>query len=309
MATGRRALWLLLFVPGLIIMLGAIYGRVARHAAEPATARSFPRREDSAPLVIAHRGGAGLWPENTVYAFEHARDSGVDVIEMDVRSTSDGMLVVIHDATVERTTDGAGRVADMTLGELKKLDAGYRWSPDGGVSFPLRAKGITVPTVQEVFTTFPDMRFIIEPKPHARSQVAPLCHAIREHGMTERVIVGSFTQAILDEFRRECPGVATSASPAEVTKFLAMYKAGLGASYSPVMQALQVPNHAAGLEVLSRGFVDAAHERNLAVHAWTVNNTDEMSRLLDMGVDGIMTDYPDRLMTLLGRPRERRRSD
>lgn len=295
----RRALWLTLFALGLIIMIGAIYGRVARHAAEPAPAHPFPQRNGSRPLVIAHRGGGGLWPENTAYAFQQARALGVDVIEMDVRSTSDGVLVVIHDATVDRTTGATGRVADMTLDELKRLDAAYRWSPDGGASFPFRAKGIVVPTLQEVFTALPGMRFIIEPKPDARSQVKPLCLAIREHAMTDRVIVGSFNQAILDEFRQECPGVATSASPAEVTKFLAMSKAGLSHAYSPVMQALQVPNHAAGLEVLSRSFVEAAHERRLAVHAWTVNDTREMARLLDMGVDGIMTDYPDRLLTLL----------
>ncbi|HEX8474920.1 MAG TPA: glycerophosphodiester phosphodiesterase [Pyrinomonadaceae bacterium] len=280
-------------------MIGAIYGSLAWHAGVPAAAHSFLQRDALRPLVIAHRGGAGLWPENTAYAFEHAKAAGVDVIEMDVRSTSDGVPVVIHDATVDRTTDGNGRVADKTLGQLKALDAGYRWSADGGRSFPVRGKGITVPTVEEVFTSLRDMRFIIEPKPDVRSPVEPLCRAIREHGMSDRIIVGSFNQTILDEFRQTCPGVATSASPAEVSKFLALYKAGLSTSYSPTMQALQVPENAAGLHVLSRGFVEAAHERNLAVHAWTVNEASVMSRLLDMGVDGIMTDYPDRLMTLL----------
>jgi glycerophosphoryl diester phosphodiesterase len=279
-------------------MIGAIYGSIAWHAGTPA-ARSSLRSDGLRPLVIAHRGGAGLWPENTAYAFMQAKASGVDVLEMDVRSTAEGVPVVMHDATVDRTTNGTGRVADMTLRALKELDAGYRWSPDGGKSFPVRAKGITVPTVEEVFNALPDMRFVIEPKPDARSPVEPLCRAIREHGMSERVIVGSFNQSILDEFRQACPGVATSASPSEVGKFLALYKAGLATSYSPSMQAIQVPEYAAGLHVLSRGFVEAAHERNLAVHAWTVNETSAMNRLLDMGVDGIMTDYPDRLMTLV----------
>jgi glycerophosphoryl diester phosphodiesterase len=262
----------------------------------------FFRHEGPRPLVMAHRGGAGLWPENTLYAFERARSLGVDVIEMDVRSTADGTLVVIHDASVGRTTDGDGLVSRMQLAELKKLDAGYRWSSDGGRSFPLRGRGLTVPTLAEVFAAFPEMRFNIEPKQETPSLAAPLCRVIREHGMTNRVIVGSFRQTVLDEFRRGCPEVATSAGPSEVSKFLAMQKVGLDGSYSPSMQALQVPEYVGGLRVLTRDFVAAAHGRKLQVHAWTVNETEDMRRLLEMGVDGIMTDRPDLLSTLLGRP-------
>jgi glycerophosphoryl diester phosphodiesterase len=108
---------------------------------------------------------------------------------------------------------------------------------------------------------------------------------------------------VLDEFRRECPGVATSAGPGEVSRFIALSKAGLGASYSPPMQALQVPEYAGGVRMITKGFVEAAHERNLEVHAWTVNDAPAMSGLIELGVDGIMTDYPDRLMALLGRAR------
>ena len=301
----RRAQWLVALSLGLVLMIGAIYGSLAWSAGEPATDRPFFKRDASGPLVIAHRGGAGLWPENTLYAFERARDLGVDVIEMDVRSTSDGTLVVMHDPSVERTTDGTGTVSQMTLAELKRLDAGYRWSPDGGSTFPLRGSGVTVPTLREVFTALPEMRFNIEPKQDIPPTVKPLCGVIREYGMVDKVVVGSFNQAILDEFRRECPEVATSASPTEVSKFLAMYQARLSANYSPVMQALQVPEYAGRLPVLSKGFVEAAHERNLAVHAWTVNEASDMRRLLEMGLDGIMTDYPDRLMTLLGRAQAR----
>jgi glycerophosphoryl diester phosphodiesterase len=120
--------------------------------------------------------------------------------------------------------------------------------------------------------------------------------------MTDRVLIASFSGSILAEFRRECPEVATSAATGEVASFLALYDTGLATSYSPAMQALQVPEYAGALHVLTRGFVAAAHGRNLRVHAWTVNVEGDMRRFIEMGADGIMTDYPDRLLKVLGRP-------
>jgi glycerophosphoryl diester phosphodiesterase len=287
---------------GLVAAVISVYGVLAWTVGVPAPERLFFKKEGGRPLVIAHRGGAGLWPENTLYAFEKATDLGVDVIEIDVRSTSDGTLVVMHDATVNRTTDGVGRVSEMALAELKKYDAGYRWSSDGGKSFPMRGRGLAVPTLEEVFIALPEMRFNIEPKQDAPSITEPLCRLIRKQGMADKVVVGSFSRAIMNEFRRTCPEVATSASPAEVSSFLAMQKVGLDRAYSPPMQALQVPEYIGGFRVLTRGVVEAAHSRNLEVHAWTINETQDMKRLIDMGVDGLMTDFPDRLMKLLARP-------
>ena len=284
---------------GCVMAVVAVYGLLASSTGEPAPERSFFKNQIR-PLVIAHRGGARLWPENTLYAFEKAKDLGVDVIEIDVRVTRDGHLVVMHDETVERTTNGAGRVHEMTLLKLKELDAGYRWSSDNGATFPLRGRGLTVPTLEEAFAALPDMRFNIEPKQDVPSMAEPLCQLIRQHGMTDKVVVGSFKQVVLDEFRQTCAEVATSASPSEVSKFLAMQKVGLDRAYSPPMQALQVPEYVGSLRVLSKSFVEAAHSRNLQVHAWTVNETEDMRRLLEMGVDGVMTDYPDRLLELLG---------
>lgn len=284
-----------------LMAIVSVYGVLAWSTGVPAPQRLFFKKDGIRPLVIAHRGGAGLWPENTLYAFEKANNLGVDVVEIDVRSTSDGTLVVMHDATVERTTDGLGRVSEMTLAELKKYDAGYRWSSDGGRTFPMRGRGITVPTLEEVFIALPEMRFNIEPKQDVPSITEPLCRLIRKQGMADKVAVGSFNHGIMNEFRRTCSEVATSATPAEVSKFLAMQKVGLDSAYSPPMQALQVPEYIGGLRVLTRGVVEAAHSRNLEVHAWTVNETQDMRRLIDIGVDGLMTDYPDRLMKLLGR--------
>jgi glycerophosphoryl diester phosphodiesterase len=265
----------------------------------------FSETNAAHPLVIAHRGGAGLWPENTMHAFEGARKLGVDVIETDVRSTADGALVLIHDASVERTTNGAGSVDEMTLAELKKLDAGYRWSADGGKSFPFRGRGLSVPMLEEVFRAFPQMNFNIEPKQETPSIIEPLCRLIRERKMASRIVVGSFSHALLEEFRRACPEIATSASPVEVSEFLALSNDAWEASYKPAMQALQVPEHAGGRRVLTESFVEAAHRHQMKVHAWTVNETIDMHRLLEIGVDGLMTDYPDRLMELLNRSPER----
>ncbi len=250
-------------------------------------------------LVIAHRGGAGLWPENTMHAFTRAVEMGVDVLELDVHSTSDGMIVVIHDPTLERTTNGKGSVNAMTFAELKTLDAAYRWTPDGGASYPLRGQGIEIPSLSEVLTTFPNVRFNIEPKHGQPSLAAPLCRMLRENKVTDRVMVGSFKSAVLNEFRRTCPEVATSASTSEVSTFLALSATSLEGNYSGAAKALQVPEYSAGLHVITPGFVDAAHRRDLQVHAWTINDTEGMKRLLDFGVDGIITDYPDRLIELL----------
>ncbi|MFL6337482.1 MAG: glycerophosphodiester phosphodiesterase [Pyrinomonadaceae bacterium] len=298
-----RRRWKWLAAPVLAVLLAgcAVYAVLSRTKGEVVPEHQYFKGDAGRPLVIAHRGGAGLWPENTLYGFEHAKALGADVIETDVHATKDGELVIFHDETVDRTTDGTGRVGSLTLAELKGLDAAYRFSPDGGRSFPLRGLGISVPTLREVFEALPQMRFNIEPKHGAPALATPLCRLIRERGMTARVLVASFSGSILAEFRRECPEVATSAATGEVASFLTLESAGLAPSYSPAMQALQVPEHAGAVRVLTRDFVEAAHGRNLRVHVWTVNAEGDMRRFIEMGVDGIMTDYPDRLLKVLGR--------
>ncbi|HVF43690.1 MAG TPA: glycerophosphodiester phosphodiesterase [Pyrinomonadaceae bacterium] len=297
----RRLTWLA--APALAAALAgcAFYAVLSRTKGVPAAGHKYFANDSGRTLVIAHRGGAGLWPENTLYAFERAAAMGVDVIETDVRATKDGELVLFHDDNVNRTTGGAGPVGALTLAELKRLDAAYRFSADGGRSFPLRGQGVTVPTLREVFEALPRMRFNIEPKRGAPSLAAPLCRLIRERGMTDRVLVASFTGGTLADFRRECPEIASSASTGEVASFLSLQEAGLADSYSPAMQALQVPERAGVLRLLTRDFVEAAHGRNLRVHAWTINDEGDMRRLVEMGVDGVMTDYPDRLLRVLGR--------
>ncbi len=255
------------------------------------------------PAVFAHRGGAGLWPENTLFAFRNAWALGVDVLEMDVHITRDGHIVVIHDSTVDRTTNGTGRVRDFTLAELQALDAGYRFTPDGGKTYPYRGKGIRIPTLEEVFDAFPDGRFNIEVKTDAPDAVGPLADLIKRKGVEDRVIVGSFDQAIVDELRARLPHVATFASQSEVTAFWVFQTLRLARAWRPVPDTLQVPTHhrlgGYDVTVVTPGFVQAAHSLGVRVDVWTINDPDEMARLLDMGVDGIMTDYPDKLLDLM----------
>ncbi len=267
--------------------------------AQSAGTKPFAEETQHRPLVMAHRGGAGLWPENTMHSFERAVDLGVDVLETEIHSTADNILVLMHDSTVDRTTNGSGPISAFTLEELKTLDAGYNWSADCGQTFPFRGSGITVPTLEEVFTALPTVRINIDIKQEKPSLVASLCETIRTFDMVDRVMVASFSAKVLKAFRRVCPEVATSAGTGEVALFYVMNLVFLGRVYRSPFQAFQIPEYSSGLRVLTKKFVKTAHGLNLAVHVWTVNETTDMQRLLDLGVDGIVTDYPDRLISLL----------
>ncbi len=293
--------WLGYLLLGLTAVLAGIYVYLAMQTGTMAETRPIFQTQNSNFLVFAHRGGGGLYPENTLGAFEYSAKMGADVLELDVHATSDGALVVLHDGSVDRTTDGRGKISEITLETVKKLDAGYLFSTDGGKNYPFRGKGIRVPTLAKIFDALPEMTFNIEPKQAEPSIIKPLCDLIRARKMADKVIVGSFRQGVIDEFRAECPEIATSASPSEVAKFLALSKTGLSESYSPPMQALQIPENLGSLSVVTKDFVENAHRKNLKVHVWTINEPNAMQRLIDVGVDGIMTDYPDRLLDLLGR--------
>ena len=287
------------FLLGLVVLLVVLYAVLAV-LAKPAS--DYPFFDDGdGVLVMAHRGGRRLWPENTLYAFEHAVEMGVNVLEMDIHSTRDGALVVMHDSTVDRTTDGTGPIQAFTLAELELLDAGYNWSDDDDQTFPFRGQAITVPTVEQVLAAFPDARMNIEIKQSQPSIAVPFCQLLRDRGMVERVLVASFDTATIQEFRRACPGVATTAGEGEVRVLFALNLAFLGAIYSPPAEAVQVPEYSGNLHVVTERFVATAQARNMDVHVWTVNDVGDMQRFLDLGVDGIITDRPDLLMDLLGR--------
>ncbi|MCB0115246.1 MAG: glycerophosphodiester phosphodiesterase [Caldilineaceae bacterium] len=294
---GGRGGWLL----GAIVGAPLLFYGVASLLARPAAERPVFERLTARPLVIAHRGGAGLWPANTLFAFEKSAELGVDMLEMDVHASADGVLVVRHDDTVDSTTNGQGEVRTKTLAELKALDAGYRWTDDDGATFPFRGQGITIPTLEEVFAALPDMPMTIEIKQADPSITQPLCDLIRRYNKTDQVIVGSFHNHALDDFRRICPEVATSGHEGDVRAFVYLSLARLGNLYSPRAEALQVPRRSGNIEIVTSHTVRSAHNRGLNVQVWTINEKDEMQDLIEIGVDGIITDRPDRLLELLGR--------
>ena len=291
----HRIKWIAFVISGMIVGLAVVYVILLIHA-QPALHHPFTAANSF--LVIAHRGGISLGPENTLYTFQRAVEMGVDVLEMDVRLTRDHQLVVIHDATVDRTTDGTGPVSTYGLAEIQSLDAGYHWSPDNGASYPTRASGIQIPVLDEVLAAFPRMRMNVEIKDTDPAAIASLCNVINTQAMPSRIMVACFDARVLDKFRRACPQVATSAGASEVTTFYFLQQVNLHAIYSPAALALQVPQEYGNVKILSRKFIDAAHQRNLQVHVWTVNDSETMRVLMDLGVDGIMTDYPQRLMAL-----------
>ena len=274
--------------------------------APSASEHPYFAKDEDRPLVMAHRGGGGLWPENTLYAFERAAEMGVDVIETEIRSTADNNLVLMHDKTVDRTTNGKGPVNSLTLKELKKFDAGYKWTADRGRTFPFRGKGITVPALEEVFTALPNIRMNIDMKEVNPFVAAKLCEIIHSFDRVEKVMVASFSARALRDFRQICPEVATSAGRGEVTLFFLVNLIFLGAAYAPPCHALQIPEYSNGLHVLTKRFLRTAHSHKFKVHVWTVNQMEDMQRLLELGVDGIITDYPHQLISVLtdrkGRP-------
>ena len=247
------------------------------------------------PLLIAHRGGAGLAPENTLAAFRNAVYRwGADMLEMDVRSTRDGEVVVIHDATVDRTTDGTGKVEDLTFRELRELDAGYRFlDPGGDPSF--RGKGIRIPRFREVLEELPAVRLNVETKDEHSGP--PLVETILAHGAEDRVLVA----AEFEENRRAVLGYPGpwGASRGDITRFLLAIHSPFRHAYTPSCDALQIPERYRGIPVLTRRLLREAHRRNLPVHVWTVDGEGDMIRLLELGVDGIQTDRPDRLASIL----------
>lgn len=258
-----------------------------------------PYLEGKKPLVMAHRGGGGLWPENTMYAFERAVAMGVDALETDIHATADGEIVVMHDDRLERLTDGAGPIKNHTLAELKKLDAGYWWTNDGGKTYPYRGMGITIPTLEELFAAFPGVRINIDIKQDHPSIVTPFVRLLQKYDRLDSVMVGSFHFGQLTLFRNALPQAATAAGDLEVLSFYGLSRLALSAAYLPRADAFQIPECYGRMRIITPRFIRDAHAHNMHVHVWTVNEVADMRRLIDWGVDGIITDYPDRLLSIL----------
>ena len=252
--------------------------------------------EHRGPIPFAHRGGAEEAPENTVAAFQAAVDLGYRYLETDVHVTADGAVVAFHDAALDRVTDRTGSIAALPLAQISEADAGYAYSTDGGRTHPFRGRGHRVPTLAQLLERWPQARFNIDVKSDAT--VLPLCETLRRHDALNRVCIGSFSDRRLTKVRTVMRGaVCTSMGQRAAAAAFVASRAGRMARAQA--DCVQVPRRWRGITVVDARFVRAAHRAGLPVHVWTVNDEPTMTMLLDLGVDGIMTDRPRLLQSLL----------
>jgi len=246
------------------------------------------------PLRFAHRGSRILWPENTMTAFQGAVDAGCIYIESDMHVTGDGVIVTFHDDVLENLTDGKGKIKDWQWPDLRTLDAAYFFKPEE--DYPLRNSGIGIPSLEEVMKTFPHVMLNLDLKqPGIEQNVARF---ITAHHFEDRVLLASFNNRRVRRCRRLLQNrVATSAGPREVALSWAYSRVGKACKIAA--DALQVPVHKGPVRVVDKKLIEAAHASGLQVHVWTIDNPAEMRRLLDLGVDGIVTDRIDLLNEVL----------
>lgn len=266
-------------------------------------------------LAYAHQGGALEAPSSTLFALRRALEAGADALEMDVHATKDRHLVVCHDSTVDRTTEGSGDISSMALSELQGLDNAYwfvagmgavRGQPEEDYVLRGRARDdpeLRIATLDTVLDAFPDVPLNLDIKRTAPAVVAYedlLAETLARHGRSENVIVASFIDAATAVFRRHAPAIATSAGTRAVATFWRAAHTGAEPPDLPDV-ALQVPVRMGEIEVIDQRLVEVAHERGLAVHAWTIDDPGEIERLVALGVDGIISDRPSVLAGVLDR--------
>ena len=248
------------------------------------------------PVAIAHRGGAEEAPENTIEAFGAAVALGYRYVETDAHVTRDGVVVAFHDPSLDGITDRTGAIADLGIAEVEAADAGFTFSPDGGRSHPFRGCGVRVPRLEALLVRWPHVRVNIDPKDDAC--VEPLVALLDRLDAWERVNIGSFSDRRLTRIRALSRGRAcTSMGPRAVA--VARAASLCGRMPPQGAQCVQVPIRARGVRIVTAGFVRAAHRAGLHVHVWTVNDPATMHELLELGVDGVMTDRPRVLREVL----------
>lgn len=251
-----------------------------------------PLLDPARRLVIGHRGAAGAAPENTIAGFELALAQGADALELDVRVTADGVPVVLHDPTLDRTTDGAGAVAGLPLAAVRQADAGHRFTPDGH-TFPWRGRGLGVPTLAEVLDVFSSAPLLLELKTPAAGPAVRLL--LEERHAIDRCVVASFHRAALKPFPH--PPFRRGATRTGTARLWVAALVGLPLR-AGACDLLAVPERWHGIPVATRRLIRMAHAAGCPVHVWTVNDARAARRLWSRGVSGIVTDYPARLVAL-----------
>jgi len=243
------------------------------------------------PRVFGHRGAAGLAPENTLPSFALGLTLGADMLELDVHASRDGVVVVFHDPTLDRTTNGTGPLRERSLYELQQLDAGYHFTRDGR-DFPYRGHGLRIPTLEAVLKDFPLAHCNIEIKQADPPIVTDVLRVIRRLDAQHRVLLAAEHDPIMQQIRPLAGDIVTSFSTADAADFIGRLRAGSLDDYRPRGRALQIPPRFNEIELVTQENVEAAHRCGLEVHVWTINDPEEMRRLLALGVDGIISDLP-----------------
>lgn len=244
------------------------------------------------PRVVAHRGDSHNYPENTLPAFLSAVRMGIDVVETDVHLTKDGQIVIWHDPTLERNTDGKGVIEEHTLSELRKYDAGYTFTKDGGKTFPFRGQGIKLSSLEEVLEACPEQRFNIDLKTNDTRIAEAYLSVIRGAKAENRVCTASFHMKNLETIRKIAPDLLTSVSTLEVIPLLLKSKLNLLPRQFDRKIIFQVPVKQYGVTIIDKNFIERMHKRGAVIMVWTINEEKEMRRLFSLGVDTIMTDNP-----------------
>ena len=256
-------------------------------------------------LVIPHGGGDGLFPEDTLLAFERTIAMGADVVDVDLRLSKDDVVVAFHDATVDRMTGTSGSIRAMTFEQISGLDAGWSFTTTGVDStapdaHPYRGKGVTIPTFQSILDQFPTTLVSVDLKDESLDMVQPVCELLRDHRRFNNVFVGSNSDEQILEFRRECPDVRTSAIMGDVYAARDA-RASNDPNFVPAVTVDQPPFRSDGRQLVDASSLTWAHQHGIAILTWVVNDVDDMKLLVALGVDGIYTSYPDRLLKILGR--------
>ncbi len=255
------------------------------------------------PHAIAHRGAGGEAPENTLPAFELAWRQGVQILESDVHPTADGVAVLLHDERLDRTTNGSGLVTETSSERLYELDAGHRFSVDDGQTFPARGQGIRVPTLAEALEALTEARFNLEIKAGSPEFIESVVELVMETGAEDRTLLTAGEDPVMADLRpvleRTGAKVAQGASLADVVGFVRA--ASEGGTPPPEPMALQIPADFGGRPLVTRELVEFAHAHDVLVHVWTINEPAEIERLLDLGVDGLVSDFPRRVIDAIER--------
>ena len=253
------------------------------------------------PHLFGHRGASGEAPENTRVAFELALGQGVRFLEMDCHATRDGEIVILHDPDVDRVTNGTGAVKEYGFAELRELDAGFHFSPDGH-RFPYRGQGVRVPSLIEVLDAFPEAHVNLEIKQADPPIAEEVVRILRRARATERVLLAAEQDEVMADIHRIDPGTAIGSSRGDVVDFFKALHEERGERFEPRGDALQIPPRFLDRALITQESVTAAHRLGLCVHVWTLNEPDEMRELLELQVDGLMSDFPGRLAQVaLGR--------